>query len=101
METIQNKKQRKRIQKMEKSSIICRTTSGSLIYWSLGQEDPLEKEMATYYSTLAWIIPWMVELGRLQSMGSQRVKHDLRTDQQQQGALEEEGRREEKKYLKK
>ena len=36
---------------------------------SLGQEDPLEKEMATYSSTLAWKIPWMEEHGRLQSMG--------------------------------
>ena len=38
---------------------------------SLGQEDPLEKEMATHSSTLAWKIPWAVEPGRLQSMGSQ------------------------------
>ena len=38
---------------------------------SLGQEDLLEKEMATPYSTLAWKIPWMEEPGRLQSMGSQ------------------------------
>ena len=43
---------------------------------SLGQEDPLEKEMATYSSALAWKIPWMEEPGRLQSMGSQRVGHD-------------------------
>ena len=43
---------------------------------SLGQEDPLEKEMATHSSTLAWKIPWMDEPGRLQSMGSQRVRHD-------------------------
>ena len=43
---------------------------------SLGQEDPLEKEMATYSSTLAWKIPWMEEPGRLQSMGSQRVGHN-------------------------
>ena len=46
---------------------------------SLGWEDPLEKEMATHSSTLAWKIPWMEEpgrLGRLQSMGSQRVGHD-------------------------
>ena len=42
---------------------------------SLGQEDPLEKEMATHSSTLAWKIPWMEERGRLQSMGSQRVGH--------------------------
>ena len=43
---------------------------------SLGQEDPLEKETATQPSTLAWKIPWIEEPGRLQSMGSQRVKHD-------------------------
>ena len=40
------------------------------------QEDPLEKEMATHSSTLAWRIPWREEPGRLQSMGSQRVEHD-------------------------
>ena len=40
---------------------------------SLGWEDPLEKEMATHSSILAWKIPWMEEPGRLQSMGSQRV----------------------------
>ena len=43
---------------------------------SLGREDPPEKEMATYSSTLAWKIPWTEEPGRLQSMGSQRVGHD-------------------------
>ena len=43
---------------------------------SLGQEDPLEKAMATHSSTLAWRIPWREEPGRLQSMGSQRVGHD-------------------------
>ena len=43
---------------------------------SLGQEDPLEKEMATHSSTLAWRIPWREEPGRLQSMGSQRVLLD-------------------------
>ena len=42
---------------------------------SLGPEDPLEKEMATHSSTLAWKIPWMEEPGRLQSMGSPRVGH--------------------------
>ena len=42
----------------------------------LGWEDPLEKEMATYFSTLAWKIPWMEEPGRLLYMGSQRVGHD-------------------------
>ena len=43
---------------------------------SLGGEDPLEKEMATYSSTLAWKILWTEEPGRLQSMGLQRVGHD-------------------------
>ena len=43
---------------------------------SLGWEDHLEKEMATHSSTLAWKIPWTEEPGRLQSMGSQRVRHD-------------------------
>ena len=40
---------------------------------SLGQEDPLEKEMATHSSILAWRIPWTEETGRLESMGPQKV----------------------------
>ena len=48
---------------------------------SLGQEDPLEKEMATHLSTLAWKIPRMEKPSRLQSMGSQRVRHSLGTKQ--------------------
>ena len=43
---------------------------------SLDQEDPLEKEMATHYSILAWRIPWTEEPGRLQSVGSLRVGHN-------------------------
>ena len=43
---------------------------------SLGLEDPLEKEMATHSSILAWKIPCTEEPGRLQSTGSQRVRHD-------------------------
>ena len=43
---------------------------------SLDQKDPLEKEMATCSSILAWRIPWTEEPGRLQSTGSQRVRHD-------------------------
>ena len=43
---------------------------------SLGWEDPLEKEMATHSSILAWRIPWTEEPGGLQFMGSQRVGHD-------------------------
>ena len=42
----------------------------------LGWEDTLEKEMETHSNILAWRIPWTEELGGLQSMGSQRVKHD-------------------------
>ena len=47
--------------------------------WSLGQEDPLEKEMATHSSTFAWKIPWTEKPGRLQSMVSQRVGQDWTT----------------------
>ena len=43
---------------------------------SLGQEDALEKEMATHSSILAWKIPWAEKHGGLQSMRSQRVRHD-------------------------
>ena len=46
---------------------------------SLGQEDPLEKEMATHSSVLAWRIPWTEEPGRLQSMGVSRFGHNLAT----------------------
>ena len=44
---------------------------------SLGWEVPLEKEMGTHSSIIAWRIPWMEEHGALQSMGSQRVRHNL------------------------
>ena len=47
---------------------------------SLGQGDPLEKEMATHSSILAWKIPWTEDPGGLQSMGPQRVGHDLATE---------------------
>ena len=47
---------------------------------SLGQEDPLEKGMATHSSILAWIIPWTEELGGLQSMRSQRVRRNSVTN---------------------
>ena len=47
---------------------------------SLGGEDPLEEEMATQSSNLAWEIPWTEEPGWLQSMGSQRIRHDLATE---------------------
>ena len=48
---------------------------------SLRGDDPLEKGMATHSSILAWRIPWMEEYGGLQSTGSQRVGHDLATEQ--------------------
>ena len=47
--------------------------------WSLGEEDPLEKEMATHSSTPTWKISWMQEPGRLQSMGLQRVGYNWAT----------------------
>ena len=48
--------------------------------WSLGQKDPLQKEMATHSSILAWEIPWTEESGRLQSMGPRRVGHNWVTN---------------------
>ena len=54
---------------------------------SLRQEDPLEKEMVTYSSIIAWGIPWTEEPGGLQSMGSQRVIHDWVTEHAHTAAL--------------
>ena len=51
---------------------------------SLHREDHLEKETSTHSSNFAWRIPWTEEPDGLQSMGSQRVRHDLVTEQQQQ-----------------
>ena len=51
---------------------------------SVGQENPLEREMATHSNILAWEIPWTEEPGRLQAMGSQRIGYNLATKQQQQ-----------------
>ena len=51
---------------------------------SLGQEDPLEKEIETHFSVLGWEIPWTEEPGQLKSMGVTRVRNDLATKQQQQ-----------------
>ena len=50
---------------------------------SLGQEDTLEREMATHSRILAWEIPWTEESGGLQSMGLQRIKYNLVMKQQQ------------------
>ena len=52
--------------------------------WSLGQENPLEREMAAHSSILSWEIPWTEEPGGLVSMGLQRVRHDLATEKRQQ-----------------
>ena len=71
----------------EKWTVMCKTslvaqmvkylpTMWETRVWSLGWEDPLEKEMATHSSTVAWKIPWMEEPGRLQFMGPQRVGHE-------------------------
>ena len=63
-----------------RASLVAQTVKSLSAVWetrvqSLGREDPLEKEMATHSSILAWRIPWMEEPGRLQSLGSQRVGH--------------------------
>ena len=60
-------------------TVKCQPTMLETWVWSLGWEDPLEKEMATHSSTLAWKIPWMEEPGSVQSTGSQRVRHDWAT----------------------
>ena len=61
--------------------------------WSLGWEDPLEKGMAKHSSILARTIPWTEEPGRLQSMGSQRVRHDWATEQEKVQKPQREGKR--------
>ena len=60
--------------------LVAQTVKNLLAVWetrlqSLGQEDPLEKGMATHFSIPAWRIPWTEKPGRLQSMESQRVEH--------------------------
>ena len=50
--------------------------------WSLGWEDPLQKEMATHSSILPWEIPWTEEAGGLQSLRSKKVRYNLGTKQQ-------------------
>ena len=66
---------------MGRASLVAQTVKHMPTMWetwvqSLGQEDLLEKEMATHSSVLARKIPWTEEPGRLQSMGSQRIGHD-------------------------
>ena len=75
------------------ASLVAETTKNPPAMWvtwvqSLGREDPLEKGMATHSSILAWRIPWREESGRLESMGWQRVRHNLVTEQQQQKGVE-------------
>ena len=57
-------------------TVKCLSTMWETWVQSLGWEDPLEKEMAIYSSTIAWKIPWTEEPGKLQSTGSLRVGHD-------------------------
>ena len=71
----------KHIIKVYRTSLVaqmvkCLPTMRETWVQSLGQEDLLEKEMATHSSTLAWKIPWAEEPGRLQPVGSQRVRHN-------------------------
>ena len=66
---------------MQRASLVaqmvkCLSAMREIQVQSLGWEDPLEKEMATHSSTIAWTIPWTDEPGRLQYMGLQRVRHD-------------------------
>ena len=58
---------------------------------SLGRKDPLEEEMAPQSSLHGWEIPWTEAPGRLQSMGSQRVRHDCATEHTHTGANKERG----------
>ena len=65
----------------ERASLVAQTVKRLPAMWEtgvrfLGREDPLEKEMAIHSSTLAWKMLWTEEPDRLQSMGSQRVRHD-------------------------
>ena len=60
-------------------TVKCLPTMQETQVWSLGQQVPLEREMATHSRILAWKIPWMEEPGRLQSMGSQRVGQNWAT----------------------
>ena len=64
-------------QTVKKKKSVC---SAGALGSTTGWEDPLEKGMATHSSILAWRIPWAEESGRLQSMGSQRVRHDSATN---------------------
>ena len=71
IDTLMNNKGTSLVAQMVKASAYNAGDPGSILGW----EDPLEKEMATHSSIFAWKIPWTEEPGRLQSMGSQRVRH--------------------------
>ena len=71
---------------MRGASLVAQTVKNLSAMWetwvqSLGQEDPLKNGMATHSNILAWEIPWTGEPGGLQSMESQRVRHNLATEQ--------------------
>ena len=72
---------KKKASTIGETSLVAQTVKRLSTMWetqvqSMGQEDSLEKEMATHSSTIAWKIPWTEKPGRLQSMGSQSVGHD-------------------------
>ena len=71
--------QRKHMVSLVAQTVKCLPAMWETLVLSLGREDPLEKEMATLSSTLAWKIPWTEDPGRLQSMGSQGVRDDWAT----------------------
>jgi len=64
------------------ASLVAHTVNNLPVMWSLDCEDPLEKKMANHSSILAWRIPWTEEPGRLQSVRSQRIRHDWVTHNQ-------------------
>ena len=75
---------------LHRASLVAQLVKNPSALWetwvqSLGWEYPLEEGIATHSSILAWRIPWTEKPGGLQSMGSQRVRHDLTTEQQQHG----------------
>ena len=76
----------KKYSNLEGASLVAQRAKSLPVAWetqvrSLGREDPLEKEMVTHSSILAWKTPWVEKPGRLQSMGLQRVGHDWATSQ--------------------
>ena len=66
---------------MLRASLVAQWKESACQSWIPGAGGPLEKEMATHFSILAWEIPWTEEVGRLTSMGLQRVEHNVVTKQ--------------------